>query len=179
MDEAEADQHWSEQRTLSVSSSTQTWPLPLQPPCRIDQPDQDSPICGDGMQPSPPSPCFEELFCFSHTSITLFPLCGTLVTSARPRSDLVRKGYLGKQERNHRRYFVLRSGSHTGPSRLEWYKSREKFALTESAGRAALFGPNKQGLVPSHLFLSWKAPELCLNMGLRWKVFFYPLTVSQ
>lgn len=154
MDEAEAEQHRSEQRTLSVSSSTQTWPLPLQPPCRSDQPDQDSPICGDGMQLSPPSPCFEELFCFSHTSITLFPLCSTLVTSAKPRSDLVRKGYLGKQERNHRRYFVLRSGSHTGPSRLEWYKSREKFAIMESTGRAALFGPNKQGLVPSHLFLS-------------------------
>uniref|UniRef100_A0A672FN40 IRS-type PTB domain-containing protein n=1 Tax=Salarias fasciatus TaxID=181472 RepID=A0A672FN40_SALFA len=64
------------------------------------------------------------------------------------QSDVVRRGYLGIQERSHRKYFVLRAGSHTGPSRLEWFKSQEKFsALEKSAGRAALFGSNKQGWV--------------------------------
>ena len=103
-----------------------------------------------GMQTSelPSSGLYEELFCISQTSIPLVPLTGALMTSSRAQSDVVKQGYLGKLERNHRRYFVLRAGSHTGPSRLEWYKSQEKFtALEKSAGKAALFGSGKQGLV--------------------------------
>lgn len=103
-----------------------------------------------GMQASelPSSRFYEELFCSSQTSIPLVPLAGALMTSSRPQSDVVKQGYLGKLERSHRRYFVLRAGSHTGPSRLEWYKNQEKFtALEKSAGKATLFGSSKQGLV--------------------------------
>nr|XP_057907473.1 insulin receptor substrate 2-like isoform X2 [Doryrhamphus excisus] len=76
------------------------------------------------------------------------PLVGTLMSSCGQQSDVVKQGYLGKLERNHRRYFVLRAGSHTGPSRLEWYKSLEKFAAMEkSSGKAVLFGPSKQGVI--------------------------------
>lgn len=96
----------------------------------------------DGLQSSPPPRLSEELVCSS-----LVPLAGDLMTSG-PQSDLVKQGYVGKLERNHRRYFVLRAGSHTGPSRLEWYQNQEKFAATDkSAGKATLFGSSKQGLV--------------------------------
>ncbi|KAM4538045.1 uncharacterized protein V3H82_023822 [Fundulus diaphanus] len=100
------------------------------------------------MQPNePPSSCFyEELFCTSRTSMPLAPLTGALLASSEQQSDVVKEGYLGKLERSHRRYFVLRTGSHTGPSRLEWYKNQDKFtAMEKSAGKAGLFGANKQG----------------------------------
>ncbi|XP_061746026.1 insulin receptor substrate 4-like isoform X2 [Nerophis ophidion] len=88
---------------------------------------------------------YEELYCSSRASV---PLVGTLVTSSGQQSDVVKQGYLGKLERSRRRYFVLRAGSHTGPSRLEWYKSQEKFAAMEkSFGKAVLFGPSKQGVI--------------------------------
>lgn len=117
---------------------------PLRPPWMSDR----QPEHHVWMQSSPPSRFYEELFCSSQTSNPLVPLAGALLTSSGPQSDVVKQGYLGKLERNHRRYFVLRAGSHTGPSRLEWYKSREKFtAMEKSAGKAALFGSSKQGLV--------------------------------
>uniref|UniRef100_A0A667Z2L2 Insulin receptor substrate 1-like n=1 Tax=Myripristis murdjan TaxID=586833 RepID=A0A667Z2L2_9TELE len=54
-------------------------------------------------------------------------------------------GYLGKLERNQRRYFVLRTGSHTGPSRLEWFKTQEKFKTVEKMdGKTSLFGSRKR-----------------------------------
>ncbi|XP_061632196.1 insulin receptor substrate 1-like [Phyllopteryx taeniolatus] len=88
---------------------------------------------------------YEEFFCSSHTSVRLL---SALATSSGQRSDVVKQGYLGKLERSHRRYFVLRAGSHTGPSRLEWYKSEEKFAAMEkSSGKTTLFGPSKQGVI--------------------------------
>lgn len=67
-----------------------------------------------------------------------------MISSPEPQSDVVKQGYLGKLDRSHRRYFVLRRGSHTGPSRLEWYKSQEKFMAAE---KAVLFSSGKQGLV--------------------------------
>ncbi|XP_061683174.1 insulin receptor substrate 2-B-like [Syngnathoides biaculeatus] len=88
---------------------------------------------------------YKEFFCSNHSSIRLL---SALATSSGEWSDVVKKGYLGKLERSHRRYFVLRAGSHTGPSRLEWYKSEEKFAAMEkSSGKAKLFGPSKQGVI--------------------------------
>ncbi|XP_070711877.1 insulin receptor substrate 1-like [Pempheris klunzingeri] len=136
------------------SSPTQTW-LPVGSPLRplwthdrqIER-DQESQDRHAGIQPSPPSRFYEELFCTSQTSDTLVPLAGALLTSSGPQSDVVKQGCLGKLERSHRRYFVLRAGSHTGPSRLEWYKSQEKFtAMEKSAGKAALFGSRKQGVI--------------------------------
>lgn len=144
-----AEGHNSSPLSSPGCSSTQTW-LSVESPLR-------SPWVNDRqmeldhhvrMQSSPPSRFYEELFCTSRTYGTLVPLAGALMTSSGPQSDLVKQGYLGKLERNHRRYFVLRAGSHTGPSRLEWYKSQEKFtAMEKSAGKAALFGSSKQGLV--------------------------------
>ncbi|XP_023276133.1 insulin receptor substrate 1-like [Seriola lalandi dorsalis] len=94
----------------------------------------------------PSSRFYEELFCTSQTTGPLVPLASALITSAGPQSDVVKQGYLGKLERNHRRYFVLRAGSHTGPSRLEWYKNQEKFtAMEKSSGKAVLFWSSKQG----------------------------------
>ncbi|XP_041637436.1 insulin receptor substrate 2-A-like isoform X2 [Cheilinus undulatus] len=133
-----------------LSSPIQTW-LPIDPwkkNPRMQQ-DQDSPDHHARMQWSPPSPFYEELFCTSRTSSALVPLAGALMSSnVRPQSDVVKQGYLGKQEHRHRRYFVLRGGSHTGPSRLEWYKSQEKFTAAEKAtGKSALFGSTKQCLI--------------------------------
>lgn len=93
---------------------------------------------------------YEEFFCSSQTSVHLV---SALVTYSGQCSDVVKQGYLGKLERSHRRYFVLRAGSHTGPSRLEWYKSQQKFAAMEkSSGKATLFGLSKQGFVLFVLF---------------------------
>ncbi|XP_027867543.1 insulin receptor substrate 2-B-like [Xiphophorus couchianus] len=100
---------------------------------------------------SPSSRCFEELFCTRETPIPLGPLTGALMAASGLQGDVVKEGYLGKLERSHRRYFVLRTGSHTGLSRLEWYKNQEKFAAMEkSAGKAALFGTSKQGVIFLH-----------------------------
>lgn len=121
MDTTEDDH--SLQRTHSVSSSTQTSDADTQ------------------LSPPPTSP-----FSLNHKSITPFPL----VIFTRPNSDVVKQGYLGRQECSHLQYFVLRSGSHTGPSRLEWYENRETFVEMQSDGGAVLFGASKQGWVYSH-----------------------------
>lgn len=140
----------NQRRRVSVSSSplpsdgaARAWESPPQPLWMISQrPGQDC------VELSPPSRYFEELYCSSQSSSSLVPLSRALVASSAPQSDVVKLGYLGKLERSHRRYFVLRAGSHTGPSRLEWYKSQENFtAVEKSASKAALFGSSKQGLV--------------------------------
>lgn len=132
---------------MPSSSSTQPWESPLCPPPWIfaHQMEQKP---RDHLQLNPASQVVEEFFCSGQSSVSLLPLAGTLVMSLWPRSDVVKQGYLGKLERNHRRYFVLRAGSHTGPSRLEWYKNEQKFTAMEKSGvKAALFGSSKQGLV--------------------------------
>lgn len=149
MDEA-AESPPASSSPLSSVSSTQTWlpaVSPVRPPwmngCKVDPGNPHM-----GTQSSPPFPFYEELFCTSQRSSTLAPLAGALVTSSGPRSDVAKQGYLGKAERNQRKYFVLRAGSHTGPSRLEWYRNKERFsAMEKSAGKAGLFGSSKQGSV--------------------------------
>ncbi|XP_030610178.1 insulin receptor substrate 2-B-like [Archocentrus centrarchus] len=133
------------------SSSTQTW-LSVETPLWNDSQTEQDEASGNLQSSERPSPLFyEELFCAGRTSIPLAPLAPlacALLASSGPQSDVVKQGYLGKLERNHRRYFVLRAGSHTGPSRLEWYKSQEKFTAKEkSSGKATLFGSNKQGVI--------------------------------
>lgn len=151
MDEDAEDHSTTDSKgPVPSSSSTQRWESPLCPPPwiiahQMEQKPRDHLI---GMQSNPPSQVVEEFFCSSQSSTSLVPLAGTLVMSLWPQSDVVKQGYLGKLERNHRRYFVLRAGSHTGPSRLEWYKNEQKFtAMEKSGGKAALFGSCKQGLV--------------------------------
>ncbi|XP_073318229.1 uncharacterized protein [Pagrus major] len=135
---------------LSSVSSTQTW-LPAVSPVRppwMNGFKMDSGNPHVGMQLSPPTRFYEELFCTSQRSNTLAPLAGALMTSSGPQSDVVKQGYLGKLERNQRKYFVLRAGSHTGPSRLEWYRNKERFsAMEKSAGKTGLFGSSKQGVI--------------------------------
>lgn len=151
-----------QQRSLPASSSPlpshccssfQTW-LPvashLQSPWMTDYQEQDSQdrLVGTQSNELPLSGFYEELFCTGQSSTPLVPLVGSLLTTTEPQSDAVKQGYLGKLERNQTRYFVLRAGSHTGPSRLEWYKNQEKFtAMEKSPSKAAPFGQNKQGLV--------------------------------
>ncbi|XP_058472407.1 insulin receptor substrate 2-A-like [Solea solea] len=140
-------------------SSTQTWPPASSPPqprwMNGLQMGQDEDLEEDHVAVQRSSSRFyEELFCSSQSCgslvppVPLVPLAGALLASSRPQSDAVKQGYLGKMERSHRRYFVLREGSHIGPSRLEWYKSQEKFtAMQKSASKAALFGSSKQGVI--------------------------------
>lgn len=144
--------------------STQTW-LQVESPPRLFWNDQQMEgaeelgQCHDRARASdmPSGRFYEELFCTSQTSI---PLIGALMPSSGQQSDVVKHGYLGKLERSHRRYFVLRTGSHTGPSRLEWYKTQEKFtAMEKSSGKAVLFGPSKQGFVEVTVFRLLHFPQ--------------------
>ncbi|XP_057685180.1 insulin receptor substrate 1-like [Corythoichthys intestinalis] len=118
--------------------------LATKPSCSYDQTQiTSSEVDHVGVQVTPYE-SYEE-FCSTQTSMCLV---STLLTFPGQRSDVVKEGYLGKLERSQRRYFVLRAGSHTGPSRLEWYKSQEKFtAIEKSSGKAPLFGPSKQGVI--------------------------------
>lgn len=123
--------------------SAHTWESPLCPPPWVmtRHMEQNPPL-----EPDPPPQLVEEFFCSSRTAPSLIPL----VVSSPPHSDVVKRGYLGKMERSHRKFFVLRAGSHTGPSRLEWYKNQQNFTATEkSGGKAGLFG-SKQGLVKTN-----------------------------
>lgn len=129
------------------SLCTPTWPSSGH---RYEDDDDNAGGHPANVQSKEPPPCglYEELFCTNQPSVPLVPLAGALMATSRPQADVVKGGYLGKLEQNHRRYFVLRAGSHTGPSRLEWYRNQEKFtAMEKSAGKSPLSGSNKQGLV--------------------------------
>ena len=128
---------------LPPGATARGWGLPPSPPWLTSpRPRQDCAAL------SPQSRYFDDIFCSSQSARSLVPLSRALGAPSVPRSDLVKMGYLGKLDRSHMRYFVLRAGSHTGPGRLEWYKNQESFAAVESsASAAALFGTSKQGLV--------------------------------
>ncbi|TNN53865.1 Insulin receptor substrate 2-B [Liparis tanakae] len=122
---------------------------PLRYQWMIDR--QDSRHRREELLSTPPSRVYEELFCTGRAADIVLPLTGAALTSSGPHGDVVKRGYLGKMDRDRRRYFALRAGSHTGPSRLEWYKNQEKFgAVEKSAGKATLFGSNKQGSRKGH-----------------------------
>ncbi|KAF7669377.1 hypothetical protein LDENG_00193070 [Lucifuga dentata] len=129
----------------SGCSSIQTQPSPDLPPRndqQLEEHGKSSPT-----EVSPP-PSFEELFIPRQIPVAPLPLGAAFVPRPTPKSNVVRQGYLRKLETKHRRYFVLREGSHTGPSWLEWYKNREKFIVLEkSAGTVSLLGSSKQGVI--------------------------------
>ncbi|KAF7663083.1 hypothetical protein LDENG_00218540 [Lucifuga dentata] len=130
----------------SGCSSIQTQPSPDLPP-RADQQLEEH---GSRSSPVelPPPPFFEELFLPRQTPVAPFSLATAFMLRPVPKCDVVKQGYLKNLETKHKRYFVLREGSHTGPSRLEWYKSREKFIVMEkSAGTAPRLGSSKQGVI--------------------------------
>ncbi|KAM4664931.1 insulin receptor substrate 2-A-like [Discoglossus pictus] len=49
--------------------------------------------------------------------------------------DVLKRGYLRKHKHGHKRYFVLRSQSHLGPARLEYYDNEKKFQRPGPAKR--------------------------------------------
>lgn len=60
------------------------------------------------------------------------------MASAPDGLDDIRKcGYLRKQKHGHKRFFVLRSASRSGPSRLEYYDSEKKFRSSLRSAAAA------------------------------------------
>lgn len=134
--------------TLSPISSNHTSESPRCPPPWIITPqkEQNSSEHFTGMQSKSQSQFVEEFFCSNQTPTSLIPLASTLVAASWLQGDVVKQGYLGKRERNHRRYFVLRAESHMGPSRLEWYKNQQKFTAMEKPGSKAA-GSSKQGLL--------------------------------
>lgn len=121
----------------------------LQPKCK-DKPGENGDV-GNEEQATNHPPCDvleETLFCPSLPSVGL--ACLALRThSTGPQSDVLKRGYLGKQDLKHRKYFVLRAGSHSGPSRLEWYKTEESFvAVEKSASETRLTSTrHKQGVI--------------------------------
>ncbi|XP_020773441.1 insulin receptor substrate 2-B [Boleophthalmus pectinirostris] len=56
--------------------------------------------------------------------------------------DIRKCGYLRKQKHGHKRFFVLRAASHSGPSRLEYYDSEKKFRSSLRASSAATVAPS-------------------------------------
>ncbi|XP_040298271.1 insulin receptor substrate 4 isoform X2 [Bufo bufo] len=48
--------------------------------------------------------------------------------------DVRKRGYLRKQKHGHKRYFVLRTHSHLGPARLEYYDNEKKFRSGQRPG---------------------------------------------
>uniref|UniRef100_A0A3B4AVG2 IRS-type PTB domain-containing protein n=1 Tax=Periophthalmus magnuspinnatus TaxID=409849 RepID=A0A3B4AVG2_9GOBI len=50
-----------------------------------------------------------------------------MCSSSDAVDDIRKCGYLRKQKHGHKRFFVLRAASHSGPSRLEYYDSEKKF----------------------------------------------------
>lgn len=135
----------SHHRGLNASSPHHSYLL--QPHCTDKPIDEVGDYSFENQSNDHPSPAvFEELFCPALPTAALAPLAFTAHTT--PHSDVVKQGYLGKQEQKHRRYFVLKAGSHSGPSRLEWYKTQDKFTAVEnSAGDTGLFGSHKQGVI--------------------------------
>ncbi|XP_048858510.1 insulin receptor substrate 2-B [Brienomyrus brachyistius] len=89
-------------------------------------------------RPGPAEDTLEASLSKSHSSLNLVP-CDASVnnTQSDPGASAARSegvdgdvwkcGYLRKQKHGHKRFFVLRGPSHTGPSRLEYYDSEKKF----------------------------------------------------
>ncbi|XP_053329548.1 insulin receptor substrate 4 [Spea bombifrons] len=71
------------------------------------------------------------------------------LTSAPGEDDVRKRGYLRKQKHGHKRYFVLRSQSHLGPARLEYYDNEKKFRSSQRAGGGAGCPPKR--VIPLYL----------------------------
>ncbi|KAM8952884.1 insulin receptor substrate 4 [Pelodytes ibericus] len=64
--------------------------------------------------------------------------------------DVRKRGYLRKQKHGHKRYFVLRSQSHLGPARLEYYDNEKKFRSGQRPGGGGTSCPPKR-VIPLYL----------------------------
>uniref|UniRef100_A0A6I8QC55 Insulin receptor substrate 4 n=1 Tax=Xenopus tropicalis TaxID=8364 RepID=A0A6I8QC55_XENTR len=56
------------------------------------------------------------------------------LAASSAEDDVRKRGYLRKQKHGHKRYFVLRSQSHLGPARLEYYDNEKKFRSGQRSG---------------------------------------------
>ncbi|XP_053485292.1 insulin receptor substrate 2-B [Ictalurus furcatus] len=74
----------------------------------------------------------------SHTQPT--SSVNTGAASADGLDDIRKCGYLRKQKHGHKRFFVLRSASRSGPSRLEYYDSEKKFRSSHRSAAASSTG---------------------------------------
>ncbi|XP_056393665.1 insulin receptor substrate 4 [Hyla sarda] len=66
--------------------------------------------------------------------------------------DVRKRGYLRKQKHGHKRYFVLRSPSHLGPARLEYYDNEKKFRSGQRLGGSGTACPPKRVIFLSQCF---------------------------
>ncbi|CAH2315433.1 insulin receptor substrate 4 [Pelobates cultripes] len=65
--------------------------------------------------------------------------------------DVRKRGYLRKQKHGHKRYFVLRSQSHLGPARLEYYDNEKKYRSGQRGGGAAGAACHPKRVIPLYL----------------------------
>ncbi|XP_055021739.1 uncharacterized protein LOC129412327 isoform X2 [Boleophthalmus pectinirostris] len=142
------DKNWSGlTASTPYCSSKHLW-LPVEQHLQLEctEKQEDKGGCNTVKSNEHPPSDVVELFCPTLPSAALAPLALGAYTG--PHTDVLKQGYLGKQEHKHRRYFVLRAGSHSGPSRLEWYKTQERFtAVEKSADEEGFFGSHKQGVI--------------------------------
>ncbi|XP_075040444.1 insulin receptor substrate 4 [Mixophyes fleayi] len=103
------------------------------------------------LPPAPPQPCTEES-CYRRLSgPTLSQVQEESVCESQPavcpgqpgEEDVRKRGYLRKQKHGHKRYFVLRSHSHLGPARLEYYDNEKKFRSGQRPGGGAGCSPKR------------------------------------
>ncbi|KAG9478479.1 hypothetical protein GDO78_013491, partial [Eleutherodactylus coqui] len=66
--------------------------------------------------------------------------------------DVRKRGYLRKQKHGHKRYFVLRTHSHLGPARLEYYDNEKKFRSGQRPGGGTVGCPPKRVIFLSQCF---------------------------
>ncbi|XP_075691923.1 insulin receptor substrate 4 [Rhinoderma darwinii] len=66
--------------------------------------------------------------------------------------DVRKRGYLRKQKHGHKRYFVLRTHSHLGPARLEYYDNEKKFRSGQRPGGGGAGCPPKRVIFLSQCF---------------------------
>ncbi|KAF4089120.1 hypothetical protein AMELA_G00062670 [Ameiurus melas] len=83
----------------------------------------------------------------SHTQPT--SSVNTGAASADGLDDIRKCGYLRKQKHGHKRFFVLRSASRSGPSRLEYYDSEKKFRSCLRSAAASSTGATGTGAAAS------------------------------
>ncbi|KAG8553657.1 hypothetical protein GDO81_003502 [Engystomops pustulosus] len=77
---------------------------------------------------------------------------GQCLPAAPGDEDVRKRGYLRKQKHGHKRYFVLRSHSHLGPARLEYYDNEKKFRSGQRPGGGGSGCPPKRVIFLSQCF---------------------------
>ncbi|XP_076843643.1 insulin receptor substrate 2-B isoform X2 [Brachyhypopomus gauderio] len=100
-----------------------------------------APLRSDAESRAEPSPCPASEHAATASHMQAAPADGA--------GDIKKCGYLRKQKHGHKRFFVLRSSSHSGPGRLEYYDSEKKFrgslrSAAAASSAAAAASPSKR-----------------------------------